>query len=133
MPNTPPEHNRRPLGMIFRAADGRGNGLRSLEPWYVSSSGQTMPSGPNPLRRSVTGLISDYLRSFPGRPAFFVRCQDSHQEQRYARSSFGALVVAIWCAAVASASPSLAYIRFPLTGHFESVSTGCPPRNSPFR
>jgi hypothetical protein len=33
------------------------------------------------------------------------------------------LAVAIWCAAVARASASLAYLRFPLTGHFDSLST----------
>jgi hypothetical protein len=38
----------------------------------------------------------------------------------------GAWAVAIWCAAVASASPSVAYFRFPLTGHFDSLSTTIP-------
>jgi hypothetical protein len=69
-----------------------------------------------------------YLRSLSALPSFFVRCQASHQEHRYARSSFGALAVAIWCEAVARASPSLAYFRFPLTGHFDSLSTTNPPR-----
>jgi hypothetical protein len=36
------------------------------------------------------------------------------------------LAVAIWCAAVARASPSLAYFLFPLTGHFDSLSTARP-------
>jgi hypothetical protein len=36
------------------------------------------------------------------------------------------LAVEIWCAAVASASPSVAYFRFPLTGHFDSSSTTQP-------
>jgi hypothetical protein len=36
------------------------------------------------------------------------------------------LAVAIWCAAVARASPSVAYFRFPLTGHFDSLSTTIP-------
>jgi hypothetical protein len=38
----------------------------------------------------------------------------------------GALAVAIWCAAVARASPSLAYFLLPLTGHFDSSSTTRP-------
>ena len=38
----------------------------------------------------------------------------------------GALAVAICCAAVARASPSLAYFRFPLTGHFDSLFTTSP-------
>jgi hypothetical protein len=36
------------------------------------------------------------------------------------------LAVAIWCAAVARASPSVAYFRFPLTGHFDLLSTTIP-------
>jgi hypothetical protein len=38
----------------------------------------------------------------------------------------------IWCAAVARASPSLAYFRFLLTGHFGSLSTTSPSGDSPF-
>jgi len=37
------------------------------------------------------------------------------------------LAVAIWCAAVASASPSLVYFRFPLTGHLGSLSIALAP------
>jgi hypothetical protein len=47
------------------------------------------------------------------------------------RRSFGALAVAIWCAAVANASPSLAYRRFPLTGHFDSSFTTSPFGKAP--
>jgi hypothetical protein len=42
------------------------------------------------------------------------------------------LTVAIWCAAVARASPSLTYFRFPLTGHFGSLSTMSPSGDSFF-
>src|SRR5579862_1903414 len=66
--------------------------------------------------------MSGYLRSFLIFPAFLVRCQASHQEHRYARRSFGAFADAIWWAAVAKASPSVAYMRFPLTGHLDSLS-----------
>ena len=34
----------------------------------------------------------------------------------------GAPEVAIWCLAVASAAPSVAYLRLPLTGHLEALS-----------
>ena len=53
-------------------------------------------------------LVSSVLR----------QVHSSHHWHRYALKLLGALVVAIWCAAVANASPSVAYFRFPLTGHF---------------
>jgi hypothetical protein len=92
---------------------------------------RNLRGGPKERRRNLldfffTDDLGGYLRSFPALPAFFVRCQASHHEHRYARSSFGAWAVAIWCAAVARASPSLAYFRFPLTGHLDSLSTTRP-------
>ena len=78
-------------------------------------------------KRAVSSRIrfdfAAHLRRFPALPPSFVRCHASHHEQRYARSSFGAFAVAIWCAAVARASPSVVYFLLPLTGHFEPSST----------
>jgi hypothetical protein len=34
----------------------------------------------------------------------------------------GASAVAIWCLAVASAAPSVGYLRLPVTGHLEALS-----------
>jgi hypothetical protein len=73
-----------------------------------------------------TSTSPDVFGYFSVLPGFFVRCQASHQEHRYARSPFGARPVAIRCVAVASASPSLAYFCFPLTGHFDSLFIASP-------
>lgn len=42
----------------------------------------------------------------------------------------GASAVATWCLAVASAAPSVAYLRLPLTGHLEAWSMVQPADNS---
>src|SRR5579871_3566380 len=78
-----------------------------------------------------------YLRFLPVPcPAFLVKCQAPHQEHTYGRKSGGACPFVISCEAVASASPSVAYLRFPVTGHFESScmaddSNTALPRNNP--
>jgi hypothetical protein len=38
----------------------------------------------------------------------------------------GASALATWCLAVASAAPSVGYLRFPLTGHLEALSMAWP-------
>ncbi len=94
----------------------------------ISGKNFELKTHPRECIRNASSNFAGYRRPFPVLPAFFVRCHASHHKQRYARRSLGAFVVAIWCAAVASASASLAYFLFPLTGHFESFSTGRPSR-----